>query len=112
LAKHAAFQRISAKLAAFGQDGVSLKTFSFLDRDLLTSYELLRLKKTVDAKSLYLRLILGLLTAAGGSEKADVQFGKLPAFDKVKHYLGTSGMIGGGHENGWLLEGVLVPPFR
>lgn len=105
-----AFRRLNEELAGYRADDVIVRTFSHTDRDLMTSYELLRLGKAEDAEAKYVRWIEGLLAAACGGDSGDVAFEKLPKFERVRHSLGTSGMVGSSHENGWLLEGVLVPP--
>jgi hypothetical protein len=111
LSGEAPFQRVTDRLHQRAGSEVSLQSFSFLDRELVASYELLRLGMTDDAESLYARLILGLLSAAtgAGSNPIGIDYGLLPAFDAVKPYLGTSGMLARNHPTGWLLEGIILP---
>jgi hypothetical protein len=112
MAQTAAFQHADRKLSELGGEGLWLKTFSHLDRDLHRNYELLRLGRKEEARSITAAFLFRLLAAAMGSRSGsfNVDFAKMPKFDQVKHHLGTSAVIGRNHPSGWLLEGLILPP--
>jgi len=112
LAETAAYRRVSDRLNHFAKETPSMKTYSDYRRDWHNGYELLRLQKAKDSESMPARLMLNLLAVLTNAttDSLDIDFVKMPAFDQIKHHLGTGGMIGRDHESGWLLEGVILPP--
>ena len=85
---------------------VFVKVFSRLDRDLMTTFELLRQDKAEDAESVYGMLLRMMLD---GTESS-LDYSKLPEYQQIQHYLGLSGLIGSNHQQGWQFQGFFLAP--
>jgi hypothetical protein len=81
---------------------IMLRQFANSNVDLRMIYEKLRTGKIQDITSLRGRMIEALVeVVANVTPRRDLPLAKLPAFDVVRPYLGTGGMIGRRNDDGW-----------
>ncbi|MFO0899536.1 MAG: hypothetical protein U0836_19080 [Pirellulales bacterium] len=111
LAKSVDYQIVTQELDRLHADKPqSFRIFSRTDESFRPNYELLRLGKLPQSKSLLAQALNGFLSDDDSDElrKQTIDGSKLPEFEFVRRYLGPAGMVVETLDDGWMLTGVTL----
>lgn len=107
LAESADFIRMEKTLTALGAGPQSMRTFGRVDEAYRVNYELLR-KGAMPESETMLGGLMNKLLGGEGIREAEVDGDKMPPFDEVRKYLGTSGSFSKAEEDGLLFVGCML----
>lgn len=110
LAKAKDFIRVKDAIDKLGAGKNSFRFFTRTDKAYHTNYELLRQGKMPESESMLGNLLNRMLgpEEEGVLREQQLDAEKLPDFDKIRKYMGPSGMYVESEEDGWLLSGCLL----
>ena len=112
LGDDADYTRVQDALQKLGAGDHSIRMFRRGDPAHLVNYEMFRQGKMPESTSFMARLLNRMFEPAerGVVRKQEFDGSKLPPFEKIRHYLGVSGMFVTTDDDGWLVTGCLLPP--
>ena len=105
------FLRVQQQLAALGAGVNSARLFSRTDKAYHTTYDLIRQGKMPESESMLGMALNRLLgpEERGVLREQQIQGGKLPEYDKIRHYFGPAGIYALSEDNGWFVSGCVLP---
>jgi len=112
LEKSEDFQRVKKEIVNLSNESPTfIQVFSRSAEVIQPTYEMIRNKKVPQSRT-FLSWLLGELLAPPQQEKeeakTEIDTGKMPDFEKIRHYLGSGGMFGITEENGWYTQGFQI----
>ncbi|MCL2742578.1 MAG: hypothetical protein FWE67_01860 [Planctomycetaceae bacterium] len=106
------YKEIQAAFAAMGMTGKEhfIQVFSRSDEAIMPTYELMRQGKMPQSQTIFGKLMNAMFSAESdndgtGIRKQMFDGSKLPPFEKVQQYFGSSGLFGMSEENGYFIKG-------
>jgi len=107
------YKKMQSVLAELGLTKVPhfLQVFARSDEMTRQTYELIRMGEMPKSQSV-LGVVMRLIMVPNedkSSKKVEFDRSTMPEFEKIKHYFGTTGVVGITDDNGWLVEGVQLP---
>jgi hypothetical protein len=111
LSDEADYKAIMTALAEVNDDDHNcIRLFSRADRELRTSYELIRQGKMPESEGLIGRLLNALLAPKekNATREQEIDGSKMPAFAEIERHLGPLGIYCRPEEEGWYIAGVAV----
>lgn len=105
------YKAIMTALAEVGDDQQNcIRLFSRADRELRTSYELIRQGKMPESEGLIGRLLNTVLAPKekNATREQEIDGSKMPAFAEIEQHLGPLGIYCRPEEDGWYWAGVAV----
>ncbi len=105
------FRTMMAELAKYAPASVAARSFGREDDSIRAPYELLRKGSMPKSQSLFGQLLNGILGDGkpGSVRPQKLDGSKLPEFDVVRKYFGTTGAVLETLPEGWFLTGVVLP---
>lgn len=105
-----AHRRVETEMKKLAPADLSIRTFSQIDLEWESAYELFRTGKLDQAEST-IGVLLRQIRFEGPEdlpEKYRFDGSKLPEFDKVRHHFGPAGLFGTHQPYGWFLKGFIL----
>jgi hypothetical protein len=105
------YTRVDNALTGIGAGDNSFRFFARTDKSFQPTYELLRQGKMPEAKTLFGNLLNRIMgpEEEGVLREQRIKGDKLPEFEKVRGYLGPAGSYVRSLDDGWLIEGCVLP---
>ncbi len=111
LAQAADVRVVTGEFTKLGADvGNCAKSISRTDEECRTNYELLRMGKMPESKTLLGKTLNWMLDDGkkGGVRNSRIDAHNLPEFDIARRYFGPGGFFVSNHEKGWMVTGFML----
>ncbi len=104
------FVMVSHAITKIGASQDAVRYFSRLDKEFHTTYELIRQGKMPESESLLGDALNRLFAPEqkGAVREQQIRGDKMPDYDKVRAYLGPSGLYVQSEDNGWFVAGTVL----
>ncbi len=103
------YQIVMDELARLRSGPKSFQRFARTDETMRPTYELIKMGKLPESKSMFGRLLNGILGEEEGvTREQKIDGSKLPDYQVVRRYLGPSGIAATSEEDGWYIVGFTL----